>query len=449
MAPQRGVERLVLIAVTVYRPKGRKTWRYDFEWRGRRYHGSTGQLTQRDAQEWERNERVRLARQAGDLSLRAGETPRIQDWAEVFMEYKASRMKRPDLLEREVRVVLEFCGAKPSAPPAPRRPGAPPRRTVPIAPPYRDLRLGDFIEEPELILNFEMWMRARGTGHSARNHYRSVMSGMYRVAMLPQYRRMTGIRSNPFASIERERAARRRVTQTVDELRRWIAAAAPHVQLALAIGALAPALRLGNILALRWDRNVDSELRFITVQDHKGDRATSEALVVPIVAQLRALLELARTQWNDARLKNPRTAMTVIQFRGRAVESIKKGLKRAAVDAGVTYGLKAGGATFHTLRHTMATMLAELQVPERVRSDLLGHSDIATTQIYTHLRPVHLLSPLEQLSAAVPLQDVMVGKPAGPGDRTLAESGRNGPKRAKRKTGRTAQIRPKKRARSA
>lgn len=109
-------------------------------------------------------------------------------------------------------MVLEFCGAKPTRPSAPRKPGAPPRRRVMVAPPYHDLRLGDFIERPEWITEFETWLTARGTGGSARNHYRSVMSGMYRVAMLPEHRRATGIRQNPFAGIERDRPTRRRVT---------------------------------------------------------------------------------------------------------------------------------------------------------------------------------------------------------------------------------------------
>ena len=62
--------------MTVYLPNGGRTYRYDFNWRGRRYFGNTGQLRLDDAREWERKERVRLARQGGELALRAGETQR-------------------------------------------------------------------------------------------------------------------------------------------------------------------------------------------------------------------------------------------------------------------------------------------------------------------------------------------------------------------------------------
>lgn len=408
--------------MTVYLPKNGRTYRYDFERRGRRHFGSTGMSRQRDAEEFERKLRVSMERQDGDLSLRASETPRFVDWAEVFYEHKLKRkkLKRPDLLEREINVVLEFCGPRPTTPPAPRRPGAPPRRVVPVAPPYHDLRLGDFIEHPEWITEFERWLAARGTGGSARNHYRSVLSGMYKIAMLPEYRRATGVRLNPFAGIERDRPVRRRVTQTVEQLQAWILHASPHVQLALAIGALAPALRLGNILALRWNEHVDAALRFITVTDYKTDQDRLEPLVIPITGQLQQILRDARKAWEVTKAEEPKTSNALVQFRGKPVLKITKALREAARRAQVPYGTKAaGGATFHTLRHSMSTLLADMGVSESHRKELLNHANISTTQIYTHLRPVHLVSPLEQLSNAVPIAasvtGKVVGKVAGPG----------------------------------
>lgn len=57
--------------MTVYLPSGCRRYRYDFEFRGQRHTGTTGMSRQRYAEELERKERVRLERQAGDLSLRA------------------------------------------------------------------------------------------------------------------------------------------------------------------------------------------------------------------------------------------------------------------------------------------------------------------------------------------------------------------------------------------
>jgi hypothetical protein len=115
-------------------------------------------------------------------------------------------------------------------------------------------------------------MRSRGSSPQTRNHYRSVMRGLYHTSLLPGYRVVSGVTLNPFRDVPREAVMERMVTISLEDLRGWLANASYHVRLAVAIAALAPKLRLANVLALTWQEHVDPDLRYITVHRHKRRR---------------------------------------------------------------------------------------------------------------------------------------------------------------------------------
>jgi integron integrase len=83
-------------------------------------------------------------------------------------------------------------------------------------------------------------------------------------------------------------------------------------------------------------------------------------------------------------------------MRHHVLESgLQKAVKRAAAQAGID---KKVGC--HTLRHSFATHMLENGVNIRVLQDLLGHADVKTTEIYTHVmaRDIRKLqSPLDLL----------------------------------------------------
>ena len=107
--------------------------------------------------------------------------------------------------------------------------------------------------------------------------------------------------------------------------------------------------------------------------------------IVPVGKEARAALR----QWLDERVALAKPGETAL-FVGRTGER----LGRRAVQTRVAYWARRQGVSVrvypHLFRHSFASHLLESGGDLRGVQELLGHADIATTQIYTHLDFQHL-----------------------------------------------------------
>lgn len=161
---------------------------------------------------------------------------------------------------------------------------------------------------------------------------------------------------------------------TRPEVERLIAAAEmPHVKLFIVL-AITTAGRAGALLDLTWDR-VDFGRGRITLRDPERAETRKGRATVPMNDTARQALVHAFER---------KTCHYVVEWGGKKVASVKKGIAASAVRAGLD-------CTPHVLRHSAACLMAESGVPMDEIASYLGHSDTRTTyRVYARYSPSYL-----------------------------------------------------------
>ena len=171
-------------------------------------------------------------------------------------------------------------------------------------------------------------------------------------------------------------------------------------------------MRIKEVIRLRI-QEVDFEKKTITIRSGKGDKDRITVLPDSVTDDLHKQMNIAkrfhdkdvREGFNDVELphalarKYPKASQEpgwkfVFPSKNRStcprtgayrrhhidVKGMQKAFKRALHETGIVKR-----ATPHTLRHSFATHLLDAGYDIRTVQELLGHNDVKTTMIYTHV----------------------------------------------------------------
>jgi integrase/recombinase XerC len=153
-------------------------------------------------------------------------------------------------------------------------------------------------------------------------------------------------------------------------------------------------LRLAELAALEWSQ-LDLGSGMVTVRG-KGNRQR----MVPVGSKAReALLAWRRERATLAPLNEDRVFVSV---RGKPIS-------RRAIQDRIRHWARRQGLPRHVhphlLRHSFASHMLEASGDLRAVQELLGHADIATTQVYTHLDFRHLAEVYDRTHPRAKKQD--------------------------------------------
>lgn len=231
--------------------------------------------------------------------------------------------------------------------------------------------------QPAAIASFVAEIRRKGASPRSVGRAISAVRGFYRYLLATRR-----IQSDPTINIESPRLERRLPTvlteEEVDRLLTFNRRSGPLDLRDTAILELmyATGLRASEVVSLKMG-DVHLELGYVRCIG-KG----SKERIVPVGSKAIAALELYISGCRNALVARTGSRSLFVNSRGEALsrQGLWKLIKKRVRAAGISRRV-----TPHTLRHSFATHLLSHGADLRSVQEMLGHADISTTQIYTHL----------------------------------------------------------------
>ncbi|MCP5061780.1 MAG: tyrosine-type recombinase/integrase [Ignavibacteriae bacterium] len=146
-------------------------------------------------------------------------------------------------------------------------------------------------------------------------------------------------------------------------------------------------MRLGELVNLKWSE-IKLQSRMITIKNDKSFSTKSKKdRTIPMNKKIIVILKKKMKEGIKSEFVFSKTEG--IKFNNDYVsKSFKKAVRKAKMDEKIH---------FHTLRHSFASRLVQKGASIYIVKELLGHSDVTTTQIYSHLQPNNFIAVIDLL----------------------------------------------------
>lgn len=341
-------------------------WYYQFMINGERIHGVChGATDKKSAEQIENAIRYKTMQQQNGIIPREEKNVSLNRLKELYVSYAKNNKKSYKNDNYSLKIITDYFGINAVA-----------QKIT-----------------PKKIEDFKQYLKTeRKLKNSSINRYLEILSKMFNLGVDNEI-----IRNNPLQKTAKLREDNHKIRfLTVEEEQRLFNAIEyeltvtdrytkqkkiikPYLFLKpIVTTALQTGMRRGEILNLKWS-NIDFTYGFIELLDTKSGKARK----IPISNILREVFD-SIDKISEYVFVNPKTNKPYLDLK----KSFHKVMDLANIK----------DFRFHDLRHTVATRLVEKGIDLIVVQEILGHSNITTTQRYAHPVPERKQQAIEILN---------------------------------------------------
>ena len=233
---------------------------------------------------------------------------------------------------------------------------------------------------PKIVAKYKLYRRDNGARPSTVNRELYMLSKAFNLAV----KEWEWLKDNPVSRVQKERESNEVDRWLTEDEERRLLGNCPEWLREIIVFALNTGLRQDELLSLEWNR-VNLLRKTILIQKTKNNK--------PNTLPLNSIALNVLMQKHEGKVRSLKNDFVLSSQAGTKIG--KRNLIRAFAQA--LEKAEISDFTFHCLRHTFATRLAQNGVDIYKIAKLLNHKDLKNTQRYSHHCPESLMVGVQVL----------------------------------------------------